>query len=177
MATADTSTALDRLQAALADPAHLFTRDQVVYLMATAARWAREAVEDEPSPLTYAAGHAAGYAARVREENAAYPAGPIFDGRETVRWINQVDYRRRRDAEAPRRLRTDYRGGQLPAWPPDWCGNHLPHTPHVEEAAGCRFRCKGRDHDDRADHRVSGAVTGDLRDAFRGHRPQPGVRT
>ena len=41
----------NRLVIALKDPYHLFTRDQVVYLMAAAGRWAKEAA---PGDLTYA---------------------------------------------------------------------------------------------------------------------------
>lgn len=74
-ATAD-APPVSRLAAALADAGHLFTAEQVAYLMATASRWGRESVEGEPSPLTYAAGLADGYRARVAEENAAYPPEP-----------------------------------------------------------------------------------------------------
>ena len=76
MTADDETTAVDRLVAALGDPSYRFTPDQVVFLMAESARWAREAIEGEPSPLTYAAGVADGYWQRVAEENAAYPPEP-----------------------------------------------------------------------------------------------------
>lgn len=67
--SAAVSKATERMIAALADPDAVFTRDQVAYLMSTTARWAREAVEEEPSELTYRAGFEAGYRDRCSEEN------------------------------------------------------------------------------------------------------------
>lgn len=154
---ADTETPLDRLIAALADPGHLFTAEQVAFLMGTAARWAREAVEDEPSPESYAAGFEAGYRSRVDEENAAYPPPPIFVAGEWVRAAERVAARRAADTR--RRRRSDHRRGPVREWGPSWCGlrdtddgDPTPHRPHIaEEAVGdgdraeeVRFKCEGR---------------------------------
>jgi hypothetical protein len=151
--TAD-ATPIDRLQAALADPDHLFTREQVAYLMGEAARWAREAVEGEPSELSWRSGYEAGYRARVAEENAEYPPPPVSIG---GRWVDQVTYRRQCDADGRRRRRGDYRGGPVREWGPSWCGDAdadgvaREHGPHVDryvldEGSGetRRFRCEGR---------------------------------
>lgn len=73
---ADTPTG--RLIAALRDPERLFTSTELGYLMATAARWAREDRDGEPDPLSYRAGVHAGYLQRLAEENAA-AHGVVFD--------------------------------------------------------------------------------------------------
>lgn len=115
---------VDRLIAALQDPDHLFTSEQVAYLMATAARWGREAVEGEPSPETYAAGYADGYRAHAAEENAGWPPPAVFDAASVTGWVDRRAYRRRFDRDARRRRRTDHRKGPVPVWPattdPDW---------------------------------------------------------
>lgn len=108
-----------RLMEALADPDYLFTRAQVAFLMATAARWAREDRDREPGPETYEAGRRDGYRQRVAEENAAYPPPPIAGWDGVLKMIDQVDYRRRCDAEARRRRPGDYRGGPVPVWDAD----------------------------------------------------------
>jgi hypothetical protein len=108
------SSPVQRMIDALRDPTSTFTADQVAWLMATAARWAREAVEEEPSPLSYAAGFDAGYRARVDEENAAYPPAPIWTAQDR-QFIDQVDYRRTCDYQAGLDRVTDYAGG-----PVDW---------------------------------------------------------
>lgn len=116
-----TDSPFERLIEGLNDPDRMFTRDQVAYLMGTAARWAREAVEEEPSPLSYAAGFAAGWKARVAEENAAYPR-PVYG--LGGQWADQAAHRRQHDATARRSRRGDYRGGPVPVWPetevPSW---------------------------------------------------------
>jgi hypothetical protein len=121
-ATADTTTTgWDRLAAALTDPDHLFTPDQVAYLMATAGRWAQEAAGVESPEMTYAAGYQAGYRARCAEENAAYPPPPILvisDSAGHKVWMDQVEHRRRFDREA---LTSGYQGGPVPT--PDDEGN------------------------------------------------------
>lgn len=112
------STPVQRMMAALADPAATFTPDQVAYLMATAARWAREAVEGEPSPLSYAAGFDAGYKARVAEENDQYRRDcetVFFDGDGVIKGIEQRQLRDRLDREALVPRLGDYTGG-----PVDW---------------------------------------------------------
>lgn len=86
-----------RLMAKLADPQATFTRDQVAWLMGAAGRWGREAVEGEPSDLTYAAGHQDGYRARCAEENAI-PRDAVVS--VLGRWVDQIDYRRECDAAA-----------------------------------------------------------------------------
>jgi hypothetical protein len=86
---------VERLQAALSDPEHLFTRDQVLYLMGEAGRWAREAAEDA--------------------DNAAWPPPPVWDPK-WLRWLDQVDYRRRWDAQARQPRPHDHRGGPVPVW-------------------------------------------------------------
>jgi hypothetical protein len=116
-ATTGEPSAIERMVTALADPGHLFTREQVAYLMATAARWAREVVEGEPSPLTYAAGYDAGYRARVAQENADWPPPPIYDAQAVSRWTDQVEARRQADRDARARRRDDHRGGPVPVWP------------------------------------------------------------
>jgi hypothetical protein len=75
--TADNPTATDRLIDKLHDPAAVYSSSQVAYLMGVAAQWSRDIIDGEPSPLTYRAGFAAGYRARVAEENAAYPPEPL----------------------------------------------------------------------------------------------------
>jgi hypothetical protein len=107
-------TPTERLAAKLQDPNATFTRDQLIYVAASMARWAREAVEGEPSPLAYAAGFDDGYRARVAEENAAYPPerDPVVVG--LVGFIDRADYRRRCDAEASQPRPGDFQGG-LPA--------------------------------------------------------------
>jgi hypothetical protein len=69
------------LAAALADPAHEFTRDEVAELIATAVRW--------------------GYEARVDEENATYPpadAELAFNAGEHIRAVARIRYREECDA-------------------------------------------------------------------------------
>lgn len=66
--------AVQRLVAKLTNPRSVYTSSQVAFLMGTAGRWAREAVDGEPSELSYRAGYQDGYRARVAEENAAYAA-------------------------------------------------------------------------------------------------------
>lgn len=133
----DLATPFGRAMAALLDPHATFTPDQLSWYMGEAARWAYEAGFDE------------GYRARVAEENAAYPPAPTLvisdsDGHKV--WMDQVDYRRRCDAEALRPRRTDFRPGRrLRPWPPDWCGDETPHERHITTPDdGERFRCKGR---------------------------------
>lgn len=118
------SGAVQRMMSALQDPSKLFTSDQVAFMMATAARWAREAVEDEPSPLTYAAGYQAGYRARVNEENDKYRNQALyFDAGETITAYQRRQLRSRLDAEATVPHVTDHPGG-----PVDW-DTGLPTTP------------------------------------------------
>jgi hypothetical protein len=150
-----TADAADRLQAALTDPDRTYTPEQVAYLMAAAARWAREDRDGEPDPLSYAAGHADGYRQRVAEENAGYPPPP-YGVAETVQVADARRGRRAWDAaaRAGRRRRGDHRGGAARVWPATWCGRcdadgqPVPHPPHVVEpdaktgAEG--FRCAGR---------------------------------
>lgn len=58
---------LGRMSAALNNPAHLFTRDQVGYLISMILGTGDDA------DLAWRAGYEAGYWARIAEENAAYP--------------------------------------------------------------------------------------------------------
>ncbi len=147
--------AADRLQAALTDPDRMYTPDQVAYLMAAAARWAREDRDGEPDPLSYAAGLQDGYRQRVAEENAGYPPPPYG----AVELDRVGDARRRRRAwdaaaRAGRRRRGDHKGGPVRVWPSTWCGQYdadtLPaeHPPHVvepnTETGAEGFRCAGR---------------------------------
>lgn len=110
-----------RLAAALVDPDHVFTAGQVTFLMATAARWGRESVEGEPSPLTYAAGLTDGYRARVAEENAAYPPEPTRLATSASADAVRV-YRKRMGVDRRYRRRADYRGGPVPVWDADGPG-------------------------------------------------------
>lgn len=91
---ASVESATDRLMAMLNDPTATFTRDQVAYLMGTAQRW--------------------GYEAREAEENAEWLADreiATFDAQGTIRWIDQVDYRRRCDEAARLPRPNDFKGG------------------------------------------------------------------
>lgn len=105
-----TDSPFERLVEGLNDPDRMFTRDQVAYLMGTAARWAREAVEEEPSPLSWRAGYQSGYQARIAEENAAYPqsrvevSGTIRDDARRVHRVRcGVDRPGPRDGDFPGR--------------------------------------------------------------------------
>ena len=120
--TADTTTPADRLVAALADPDYLFTRDQLVFLMAEAARWAREA------------------------DDSNWPREPVH---VLGKWYDQAEYRQRCDAKARKPRPGDWpgwkHGGRLPrAWQSEWCGDHGTHRPHTVRTWAERFRCKGR---------------------------------
>jgi hypothetical protein len=119
---------VQRMMAALQDPTSTFTSDQVAYLMATAARWAREAVEVEPSPLAYAAGFDAGYRARVTEENDEYANQMlIFNAGEHVTALERKKLRDRSDAVALISRTSDHPGG-----PVDWeTGRPLAPFPRV----------------------------------------------
>jgi flagellar biosynthesis/type III secretory pathway protein FliH len=64
-ATADAGPAASRLREALADPDHLFTRDQVAWLMGLAQRWAQEHALDvlrDSVQAAYEEGHERGHA-------------------------------------------------------------------------------------------------------------------
>lgn len=110
-------TATDRLVQALADPDRLFDRDQVLHLMATSQRWGYEvrAAEDAADPLSWHAGHAAGYAQRVAEEQASWPAPAVFSA-ETIAALARVQAARAA-ADADRSER--YAGGPVPVWDDD----------------------------------------------------------
>jgi hypothetical protein len=142
--TADAPSAQDRLVAALSNPDYLFDRDQVAFLMSLARRWSAEAVEDEASPESFAAGHRAGYLARVAEENAAWPPEPVHI---LGRWIDQVAHRRAADAAARERREGDYLGGQVAVWEPDRCDVTEVHRRHRvaadAEAGHGWFTCPG----------------------------------
>jgi hypothetical protein len=111
-ADAPAQTPTDRLVAALADPDHLFTRDQLLYFMATAARWARENALDDPTQLNWKAGYAKGY----RDGQAqleADEAVSVEQHREAVRDAVQFIYERRAaDAARP----SAYLGGPVREW-------------------------------------------------------------
>lgn len=92
---------LDRMRASLANPDHLFTRDQVGYLISMILGTGDEA------DLAWRAGYEAGYWARVAEENARpIPAGPGLGGEDPVAY--------RRACEADRTEK--YRGGPVEVW-------------------------------------------------------------
>jgi hypothetical protein len=61
---------MDRLRAALNNEDHLFTREQVGYLISMILGTGDDA------DLAWRAGYEAGYWARVAEENATYPPKP-----------------------------------------------------------------------------------------------------
>jgi hypothetical protein len=120
--------AWDRLIEALEDPDWEPTPDQVAFLMATAARWARESVEGEPSPETYRAGFDDGYRARVAEENAAGPPTEFKVYISDVRqMIDRVDYRRECDRVAMVSRTGDYwPGDPVEPWGDDGDGTPEP---------------------------------------------------
>jgi len=106
--------AVQRLVDALNDPAYLFNRDQLLHIIANVARWSREAVEDEPSELSWRAGYEVGYRARCDEENEAYRAAvlaPVFVSGEL---FATADCQAARGPVEPRR--DDYRGGPVAPW-------------------------------------------------------------
>lgn len=76
MSSPDGAEATSRLVAKLNNPRAVFNREQLAFLMAESARWARESIEEVPSELSWRAGFEAGYWARVAEENDAYPPQP-----------------------------------------------------------------------------------------------------
>lgn len=78
------------LTAALADPEHHWTPDEIAELIATAVRWGYEARDEEDR------GYWAGYRARIAEENASYPPPKVFT---CGRWFDQAAERQRADAE------------------------------------------------------------------------------
>ncbi len=104
-----------RLIAKLADPDAVFTSGQVAYLMGTSGRWAREAIEGEPSPLSFEAGRLAGYRERVAEENAAYPPAPhhvtTSAGEDAIRV-----HRSRMGVNVSGPREGDYTGGPVNPW-------------------------------------------------------------
>lgn len=108
-----TSTPASRMVAALTDPDRLFTCGEVAYLMSVAGRWSREDADDSPSPQSWRAGYAAGYRARVDEENAAYPSAPVFAFGE---WLSMAERQACRDRAAADRTQR-YAGGAVPVWP------------------------------------------------------------
>ena len=109
----DTHTSVHSPQAsALADPDRMFTAAQVADLMATAGRWGREAVEDEPSELSWRAGFEAGYRERVDEENRGHPASPVFTFGEWLATAEVQAYRERIAADRTQR----YAGGPVEVW-------------------------------------------------------------
>ena len=97
------STAYDRLVRALRNVDQLFTHVQMAWLMEFAHK------------VAWRAGYEAGYAARVAQENANYPAQAVFDAREieALRMVQQA----RAEADADRTQR--YAGGPVPVWGAD----------------------------------------------------------
>ena len=104
------ATSHDRLIAALNDPNHLFTADQVAYLMATSGRWAVEAPPGES--LAYKAAYEAGYQARIAEENQQWPPAPVWTA-EDGRMVEQAKYRAKVDEIASQPCVGDYQGGPV----------------------------------------------------------------
>lgn len=112
--TADTSTAADRFAAALADPDHLFTRDQLLWVVQL-DREARGDDPDEPGfrDLVWRAGYEAGYRARCAEENLTYRADveDVDQDSGLRRLVETVDARRAADRAARLPRPGDFRGG------------------------------------------------------------------
>lgn len=110
------TTAHERLIAALNDPNHLFTADQVAYLMATAGRWSNESPAGES--LAYRAAFEAGYQARIAEENAK-TAEPVWSALDT-KLVTQANYRKHHDEIAAQPCVGDYLGGPVDWEAKDW---------------------------------------------------------
>lgn len=104
------ATSHDRLIAALNDPNHLFTADQVAYLMATSGRWATEAPHGES--LAYRAAFEAGYQARIAEENEQWPPAPVWSATDG-KLVEQARYRKEADKIASQPCIGDYQGGPV----------------------------------------------------------------
>jgi hypothetical protein len=99
-----------RLNAALQDPGHMFTRDQVAYLMAAAQRW--------------------GYEARLAEENEQFLAAEPISLLGT--WYDQAQYRKECDRVASLPRINDYQGGPV-SWDADTSArNTLPASEHKQ---------------------------------------------
>lgn len=108
MTSGQKASPMARLNAALQDPDHLFTRDQVAYLMAAAQRW--------------------GYDARVAEEDEAFvSAEPV---QLFGQWFDQAQYRKEADRVASLPRINDYQGGPV-SWDADASArNTLPASEH-----------------------------------------------
>lgn len=113
--TPDTDTAWDRMAAALVDPKHRFTPDQMIYLFSLGLGWS----SDE---MMWHSGYEAGRRSVLDEQNAAYPPPPVFVAGD---WVTEGDRRlARREADdvAPRE-------GDHPGGPVEWVDDY--------ELAGC----------------------------------------
>lgn len=113
--TAPPFDAVTRLRAALADSEALFTSSQLVYLMATAGRWATDAT----APAAYEAGERDGRAHVGELVLAALGDArtvPVF----TERWHRMEGYRirarREHDIAARFPWHGDHPGGRVPDW-------------------------------------------------------------
>jgi hypothetical protein len=112
----DVNSKAGRLALALRDAYHLFTRDQVAYLMATAARWGRESAMIDLAHA-YELGRQAGLRHVAELNLAAIRAGidaRPFSAAETIRGIEQKQ--RRQAADAGARVA---REGDFPGWGSD----------------------------------------------------------
>ncbi len=109
-----------RLARALKDPLHLFTRNQMVYLMATAARWGRESVNHDLA-YAYEMGERAAFRHVAELNLAAIRTAldtPPFSATETVRDIARKQAREAWDtaARVPRDGDLPPNSGGVPCW-------------------------------------------------------------
>jgi hypothetical protein len=114
--TADTiqETPTDRWIAALADPGHLYTAEQVARMI----RLDRECHD----VLSYQAGFDAGYQARNDELNDQYRRDVIASVQARtglLQMIDRADVRRRADQDGRQPRPDDHRGGPVPVWDDD----------------------------------------------------------
>lgn len=92
-----------RLVQALRNTAHQFSHEQMAWLM------------DFAHKVAYRAGYDAGYQARIDQENASYPAAPVFSAHE-IEALRQVQAAR---AAAAADRTQAYVGGPVAVWDAD----------------------------------------------------------
>lgn len=107
-----------RIVAALRDPYHLFSRDQLAFLMARATRWGYEAAGYDLAHA-YELGRASARRELTELNLAAIESAintPPFSVAEIERDRAQRKAREEADAVALRPRESDYMGGPVPAW-------------------------------------------------------------